>query len=97
MPEKGPLPDFLRRVTWVDFRSGLDDADAFHRLVSGIKGIAPGPAVPSPDKPSPPPEADICPYLGLETFQEKDAEFFFGRAALASGWEKDCGNVAFWR
>lgn len=82
MPEKGPLPDFLRRVTWVDFRSGLEDADAFHRLVSGIKGIAPGPAVPTPDKPSLPPDADICPYLGLETFQEKDAEFFFGRAAL---------------
>jgi hypothetical protein len=82
MPEKGPLPDFLRRVTWVDFRSGLDDADAFHRLVSGIKGIAPGPPVSSPDNPPLPPDADICPYLGLETFQEKDAEFFFGRAAL---------------
>ena len=82
MPEKGPLPGFLRRVTWVDFRGGLDDADAFHHLVSGIKGIAPGPAVPTPDKPSLPPDADICPYLGLETFQEKDAEFFFGRAAL---------------
>jgi hypothetical protein len=82
MPEKGPLPDFLRRVTWVDFRGGLDDADALHRLVSGIKGIAPGPTVPSPGQPSPPLEADICPYLGLETFQEKDAEFFFGRAAL---------------
>jgi WD40 repeat protein len=82
MPEKGPLPDFLRRVTWVDFRSGLDDADTFHRLVSGIKGIAPGPAVLSPGKPSPLPDADICPYLGLETFQEKDVGFFFGRAAL---------------
>ena len=76
MPDKGPLPGFLRRVTWVDFRGGLDDADAFHHLVSGIKGIAPGPAVPPPDKPSLPPDADICPYLGLETFQEKDAELF---------------------
>src|SRR4030095_9040111 len=82
MPENVPRPYFLRRVTWVDFRGGLDDADAFHRLVSGIKGIAPGPAVLSPGKPSPLPDADICPYLGLETFQEKDAEFFFGRAAL---------------
>jgi hypothetical protein len=82
MPEKGPLPDFLRRLTWVDFRSGLDDADALHCLVSGIKGIAPGPPVLSPDSPPPPSDADICPYLGLETFQEKDAAFFFGRAAL---------------
>jgi len=27
----------------VDFRGGLDDADAFHRLLSGIKGTPPGP------------------------------------------------------
>jgi hypothetical protein len=82
MPEKGPLPDFLRRVTWVDFRVGLDDTEALHRLVSGIKGIAPGPAVPAPGKPDLPSAANICPYLGLEAFQEKDADFFFGRAAL---------------
>jgi hypothetical protein len=29
-------------LTRVDFPS-LDDADAFHRLVCGIRGIAPGP------------------------------------------------------
>ncbi|MBN1810434.1 MAG: hypothetical protein JXA14_01205 [Anaerolineae bacterium] len=34
---------FLSRLTWVDFRSGLDDADAFHRFVFGIRGVAPGP------------------------------------------------------
>ena len=37
------LPRFLGRMTWVDFRSGLDDAEAFRRLVAGIRGIAPGP------------------------------------------------------
>jgi hypothetical protein len=74
MPEKGPLPDFLRRVTWVDFRSDLDDADAFHRLVSGIKGIAPGPSVPSPDRMSLPPDADICPYLGLARIFHKKGQ-----------------------
>ena len=42
MPEKKALPSFLKRLTWVDFRSGLADSDAFHRLVCGIKGIAPG-------------------------------------------------------
>ncbi len=38
--EKG-LPRFLRRLTWVDFRRGLDDDDAYHRLVCGIRGVAP--------------------------------------------------------
>ena len=39
------IPDFLSMLTWVDFRLGLDDPDAMHRLVSGIKGISPGPSV----------------------------------------------------
>jgi formylglycine-generating enzyme required for sulfatase activity len=42
-PRKEELPRFLRRLTWVDFRAGLQDEDAFHRLLSGIRGIAPGP------------------------------------------------------
>jgi len=37
------LPRFLRRLTWVDFRAGIDDRDAFRRLVAGIRGEAPGP------------------------------------------------------
>jgi hypothetical protein len=37
------LPRFLRRLTWVDFRAGIDDRDAFRRLVAGIRGQAPGP------------------------------------------------------
>ena len=36
------LPKFLRRLTWVDFRGGIDDAEALHRLVAGIKGVRPG-------------------------------------------------------
>ena len=35
------LPRFLRRLTWVDFRQGLEDTEAFHRLNCGIKGIPP--------------------------------------------------------
>ena len=42
MPVSSKLPRFLRRLTWVDFRLGLDDADAFYRFTCGIKGIAPG-------------------------------------------------------
>lgn len=39
---KEKLPRFIRRLTWVDFRSGLEDEDVFHRLVGGIRGTAPG-------------------------------------------------------
>jgi hypothetical protein len=42
-PEKAKMPSFLKRVTWVDFRGGLDDSDAFKSLVAGIRGMAPGP------------------------------------------------------
>jgi hypothetical protein len=41
-PREKPLPRFLRRRTWVDFRGGLDDENAFRRLVAGIRGVAPG-------------------------------------------------------
>ncbi len=37
------LPRFLGRMTRVDFRGGLDDAEAFRRLMAGVRGIAPGP------------------------------------------------------
>jgi tetratricopeptide (TPR) repeat protein len=42
-PGAKDLPRFLARLTWVDFRQGLDDADSLHRLISGIKGNPPGP------------------------------------------------------
>ncbi len=41
---KSEVTHLLRRLTWVDFRRGLDDADAFHRLVRRIKGVTPGPS-----------------------------------------------------
>jgi hypothetical protein len=56
-PREKPLPRFLRRLTWVDFRRGLDDEDAFQRLVAGIHGVAPGASgatpVPAAAKPIP--------------------------------------------
>ncbi|WP_164015243.1 TIR domain-containing protein [Pyxidicoccus trucidator] len=63
---------FLAQRTWVDFRSGLDDADAFNRLVAGIKGQAlEGDAYRLPDEPAP--------YRGLLPFGREHARFFFGR------------------
>jgi hypothetical protein len=74
--ERSKLPDFLVRATWVEFRRSLDDEHSFHRLVSGIRGTAPGPG---------PGEAIYegeCPYRGLQFFDVKHAPFFFGREAL---------------
>jgi len=36
------VPRFLKRRTWVDFRSGIKDKETFRRLVAGIKGEVPG-------------------------------------------------------
>ncbi len=38
------LPAFLVAASWVEFANTLNDKDAFHRLVSGIRGVRPGPA-----------------------------------------------------
>jgi ATPase subunit of ABC transporter with duplicated ATPase domains len=66
------LGAFLEERTWVDFRPGLDDADAFQRLVKAIKGEAfDAPGFRLPDKPAP--------YVGLRAFETEDTAFFFGR------------------
>lgn len=74
LPERGRLPHFLARLTWVDFRAGLDDEAALHTLVCGIQGIAPGPAEQV--------GVSTCPFRGLSVFEEEHAAFFFGREAL---------------
>jgi TIR domain len=44
LPEgsRSSVGDFLELRTWVEFQDGVDDARAFHVLVSGIRGVAPG-------------------------------------------------------
>ena len=65
---------FLARRTWVDFRSGLDDEEAFQRLVAGIRGEAiVGGTYELPDEPAP--------YRGLRSFEPEQSVFFFGREA----------------
>ena len=74
--ERSSLPTFLAATTWVEFHKSLDDPTAFHRLISGIRGIEPGPY---------PGQAFYegrCPYRGLRVFDVDDAPFFFGREAL---------------
>ena len=74
--ERSSLPTFLVATTWVEFRDSLDDQDAFHRLVSGIRGVEPGAG------PGRAIYEGQCPYRGLRVFDVDDAAFFFGREAL---------------
>jgi len=74
--ERSSLPAFLVATTWVEFRDSLDDQDAFHRLVSGIRGVEPGAG------PGNAIYEGKCPYRGLRVFDVDDTAFFFGREAL---------------
>src|ERR1044071_2300777 len=75
------FPPFLKTRTWVDFRKGFDDQRAFHYLQCGIKGVAPRPEPGSNLREDGHAAAqDICPYRGLQVFNEEDARFYFGRA-----------------
>jgi len=79
-PERGGLPKFLTRATWVEFRTSIDDSDAFHRLICGIKGIPPGRKDQKKTK-----NITINPYQGLKAFEREHAHFFYGRES-AVGW-----------
>src|SRR5215469_11178900 len=74
--ERSSLPTFLAATTWAEFRDSLDDADAFHRLVCGIRGLEPGAG------PGQAIHEGQCPYRGLRVFDVGDTPFFFGREAL---------------
>jgi len=62
---------FLRTRGWVDLRSGIAESDGIRELIAAITGK-------SSSQPTSI-ETDVCPYRGLETFDEEHAEFFFGR------------------
>ncbi|MBV9960459.1 MAG: hypothetical protein JO360_18675, partial [Acidobacteria bacterium] len=67
------LPPFLSTRTWVDLRKGIEDARSFQSLINAIKGLPLGPERPIE------PRDDVCPYRGLQAFDEEHAELFFGR------------------
>ena len=68
------LSPFLATRTWVDLRQGFESARRLQPLVNAIKGVPLGP----PETARAP---GVCPYRGLQTFDEEHAEFFFGRDA----------------
>jgi WD40 repeat protein len=67
------LSPFLRMRTWVDYRGGLDDQRAFRSLICAVQGLPLGPEVAIESR------EEVCPYRGLEVFDEEHADFFFGR------------------
>jgi hypothetical protein len=67
--ERSSLPTFLAATTWVEFHDSLDDPDAFHRLVCGIRGVEPG------EGPGQANYEGQCPYRGLRVFDVADAPF----------------------
>jgi WD40 repeat protein len=69
------LPPFVSTRTWVDFRGGVKDRKVLQRLINAVVGIPVG----AEEGPAARPE--VCPYRGLQTFDEEHAEFFFGREA----------------
>lgn len=86
-----PVSRFLARRVRVDFRSGLDDDDAFRRLVAGIDGILPGPChIPSGEESDPYPpaksEGTLSPasQLPLPALREQALHMSASLAALES-------------
>jgi WD40 repeat protein len=69
------LPPFLSTRTWIDLRKGIEERRGFQSLINGIKGLPLGP------ERAIEPRNDICPYRGLQPFDEDHSEFFFGRDA----------------
>ncbi|MGH8932594.1 MAG: TIR domain-containing protein [Egibacteraceae bacterium] len=68
-----PSLAFLATRTWLDLRAGIDNPAGIRDLVSAVSGVARRPVVLSGTG------DEVCPYRGLEVFDETHAEFFFGR------------------
>src|SRR5437764_4139116 len=68
------LPPFLRMRTWVDLRNGIGKTNGFDAFCRAVRRLQA-----NIDASIPRQHDDICPYRGLESFDEAHADFFFGR------------------
>ncbi len=73
------VDNFLELRTWVQFKDSLDDRDALHRLISGIKGTSPGRPYNPPSKPTKP----------LFTVPLPENPFFTGRKEALDEMKKN--------
>ena len=73
--KESEMPSLLASRSGVDFRNGLDNAEAFNSLVKAIRSVA-GQVKPSTIV------TDACPYRGLAPFYEEQAAVFTGRQHL---------------
>lgn len=62
------LPEFLKERTWIDLREDFESG--VRGIERALKGLAPS---------RPLPHDGVCPYPGLDFFDEKDAGRYFGR------------------
>ncbi|MEM9722623.1 MAG: TIR domain-containing protein, partial [Bacteroidota bacterium] len=76
--DRSKLPSFLVQTTWVEFRKSFEEEQNYHRLLSGIRGKAPGPGPSAAISLA----AEDCPYPGLRFFDVDQAHLFFGRASV---------------
>jgi hypothetical protein len=91
------LPAFLKQLTWVQFQDTLDDANAWQRLLAGIRGEAPGyvPAasgsqwIEDSGKP-------IVPR-GLRAFDERDRAFYLRLLPGARDRHGLPESIGFWK
>lgn len=70
---RSDLPEFLTATTWVEFRD-RDDGPALEILKRAIQGL--------PPRAERAPVNVACPDRGLDVFDVKDADLFFGREAV---------------
>jgi WD40 repeat protein len=71
------LPPGLATQPWVDLRAAAEGPEAIQRLAAAIRGLTPPTPLDAPELRG----AMVCPYRGLEVFEEQHTGLFFGRDA----------------
>lgn len=74
LPGGDPAVGFLSLTMWVDLRKDPADPSGLDRIVRSLTNdVSPAGIAPSP----------VCPYRGLEVFEEENSGFFFGRETFS--------------